>query len=407
MRRGHHATFRRRLLGVLLPGALASGVLPTALAQPRAHPEEQSLRSWLLARLKGPPDSLSKQGLSIEWTITRECLLTRDDLESRWEAIEDKPDHPDRHRILALMSLAAQPERQSVGLLTFGPTTWRLDQQPGPELRLEAAEIDGVRWMHSLVPPGSTQLTIIRRDVPFPSVYNIGRYRDLANQYLGRILGAGLPPPSADTTIERVEIGGDAWSATLVDRQARTTAEVRGTWLPTPETPVTTSVVLRSEDAAHRPTERAEFTGWTYDETLGLPVPARIVVVQAEERRDTYDAITVRAVPASQVRAAAGLPDLSLADRALDFRTEDSSAWTMYRDTPRMTWTRRGDLEEYRILGGPGGPSEPQAAAAAAGSASAESAWGARRITAVVLTALTIVLVSVVVVRLRRGRQGG
>jgi len=140
--------------------------------------------------LKQPPLTLGEISALIRTSPPFEIRATRTystnvsaaELERRWQAVVNKPDHPERGEIERLLDLSRSVETSEM-VMAFGGGLWYLERRKGERDIFVAAGDSSRRWMLSetAFEPGkkSGQLTVIRAGIPFPLSTNVGMFREI------------------------------------------------------------------------------------------------------------------------------------------------------------------------------------------------------------------------------------
>lgn len=297
----------------------------------------------------------------IEGTIRTDSRLSVHEIEAKLAELHGLPDHPDRGELEYLAALSAAPTEMRFTVATDGSGVWFYkEQQQGERGTLHAGGGGKDRWM--FFEPSTTdesssegQLTVIRSGVPFPSFYNVGRFRELAEKRIRTVLhGNPYSIGGEISSIERrpgeeaytaaVLLPSREWSATAVaslasDRPMLRTVEFRSS------ASHDARILCRVMNSGH-----FEIS----DDGGLLPlIPARVTVDQ-HSTREIYNIQHFRVLAPSELQALAAVPDASKGVQVMDFREPDSARWNDYPNVVTLRWTAEEGTDTYQYVGATG-----------------------------------------------------
>ncbi|MBL8764097.1 MAG: hypothetical protein JNM07_07500 [Phycisphaerae bacterium] len=340
-------------------------------------------------------------GIELEWDEEWSSLLSAEEVGARWRAVEDKPDHPDRNRLLLLRRCLEQRVASRFRLLYAGSDAWLLEERDADGRELRRGGLGGERWMLYRRDGEQAQLTVIHSGIPFPGGFNVSRYHDMAVEKLRRFFHYRLPVIGLVPDPGSVVFEGETWRLAL-----------RG--------PGSGGVMLSGDWPAPRNEPRALGLRWLDGGESASGVPPSMVFVPATTGdasapisgfvEDRGDGVRVRAtrraskrVGRDEVERACVRPVAASDWLVRDWSDRSVPHWENYRDSLSVTWVTHDGVDRFAITDPMGIPPPARASSSPAPAAegSPGRSWG--WFISVVLVGLVIVIIPVIVHRTMRG----
>lgn len=322
-------------------------VLAVVLRSEALALDKGRIRTWLESRHQSIANRAAlREPLVIEWTRLRTSRLALTEIDSRLGAIERFPDHPDRSFLEQHRSLQNRPEETTGRMVLLDSSTWMLEEHHSNGYTLKVGGSGGARWMLAGLDQRS-QLTIIKAGTAFPAAYNIGRFYEVAVQYQSILLDAWLNHLPDSISITSIETNGSEWRALVRTSGGPVQIEVRGEWCRDQPRIVSMSMTDSAQPDEPATTRLAA----EYASSAGeCEHPARVIIDQPDALREVYVINSVRTTSPATAVAFCELPDVPVGTPTLDFRRDDSPAWNMYSELPRLMWSVRDGTDAYETL---------------------------------------------------------
>lgn len=310
------------------------------------------VRKWVEATRDALEPRQVRQGVVVEWSLTRTTTLTREKLDTRWRQVASLVDHPERATIEFHRKLLESPETVAAEAWYAGPESWMYQERRGDQDTLSAGGDGPIRWMlHQTGVQG--QLTIIKSGVPFPAFFNVSRYLDLAREQIGLLAFGGLPGihPASSLTVHSpstnewtaVFQGGAGDYRAVISRDPGAPGFVVNqlSWISN-DTGVA-KVVTRFERFVHTPEFEKSY-------------PSVVRQRRSDDVLETYHLVALRHAAPGMVKERGQIPDVPAGVKRVDFRTSDQGVWANYPDASKVTWTSAPLHDQHVSTDAPSSP---------------------------------------------------
>lgn len=302
--------------------------------------------------LKQPPLTLGELSALIRTSPPFEIRATRTystnvsaaELERRWQAVENKPDHPDRRELMRLRDLSRATESIEL-VMAFGGGIRYLAERRGDKMSLFAGGDESVRWMlgQSEFEPGvkSGQLTVIRAGVPFPMTSNVGQLLDETAQQVAVLCNWNIVANTLQVDASRSsgarESYSDGYSARFDVTQDSNGRMARVSYFAN-----TDSVT---------PLWNAEIRYDINDPTLaiGLSLARSVRIVELSGVIEEWTNITAAPMAESTLRDLAKVPKVEAFIKIVDF---GSSTAALPPQVPMLVWESQPDGDKFSVTPG-------------------------------------------------------
>lgn len=391
----------QRLVSILI--LLCFAPWSSASQPERLDPIEWVLSHWGDAIL----NVQGRDALRLTMTVETHSSLNAREVQREIAELARTPEHPRLFEMAIHAAMLTKPPMSSVTAVWFDRNHVRVDtSDSSPVLtrnwitegisqwrkgRLSETAHGNLLWTRS-ASGESDQLTVIASGVPFPAVYNMsqsmGRQRELLIVALG-----GVHWHSRPTKVLDAKSGSDSW-VILFELSESEQVRVAGSWdrdgVP----------LVRFSEYAHSLSpglsSSVTYERHGFQAAVRRSVPELVVMRTRRNFVDTLHIDEMEAISRDVARSSLKLPgDMPAHATVFDFTSENSNAWKMHSDQPRITWTlnEEGDNIDFKEAIA-AWRATPAGSRAASHSESSQGAWIMRVVVAVILaTAFVLVIV--------------
>lgn len=335
-------THRSRLLCAVAVGLLTIALLSQTVDASQAaslsdDQREASIKS-LLEFCAGP--TYLQQPIAVTFSEERKPWAQRSEIEAELSRFSNRPDHPKRVDLEFQLSMFDQPEREL--FYCISPDGDWIFKSYG----VRYAQSGNLRWISSK--PEGGQLSVMKAGVPYPSGFEVGRFKPVLLSHHRRLFYAGFSEQISKLNINELSVSAATWSAEVSVSNGDHTeiAIIEGKWADLK--PIVSSVRSESGEPT-RLFEQNDFDSHESDSSLS-PFP-----FATSCRSDDYSSSSsvlfvvtaVESLSKDEVASLVSVPDLESATAVRDFRDPQSPSFKLYADAALTTWSKENGTDEY------------------------------------------------------------
>ncbi|HWQ28053.1 MAG TPA: hypothetical protein VNN12_03420 [Dehalococcoidia bacterium] len=199
------------------------------------------------------------------------------------------------------------------------------------------------------------QLTIIRAGVAFPAVYNIGRFHEDVRQRVALLGWGSLAEFGRPDRIESIHATASDWRATAFEAGTERRVELQGDVDGgTGEPRLRRARVIEAGAPAGSIGQSVFFDQPARSDALGRTYARSVTIERTDGIRELYEVMRIERASTSAISAGAAVPAVEPGVVVLDYREPNAPSWAPYAESPRLTWHRRAQGEQYEMSRAPG-----------------------------------------------------